>query len=246
MQRHYLTLIEFEDFIRPAFKLCCEIMNLNSYNYRVEYEFSDIKRFGLFTFPNKITFYTNTLVYIGDDINANKTFIIHTIFHELVHSLQDVTQLTIDEMEFAADMIAVDYIMKNQNLIEKDLRFRIDLNVLDLYIKMGQDYSYIKASDKYIYSNLLKMITPKRYNINYDEFLDKYQDLEIIFLIRKGVSINVFKIKENNNFIDPTILINYLSNNILEYNTMVCHIDMPEEGVIFFDILKYSITPISV
>lgn len=217
MQRHYLSLVYFEDFIRPAFKLCCEIMGKDPNNYQLEFDHSMTPRFGLFTFPNKITLYVNTLVYIGDSDDANKTFIIHTIFHELVHSTQDLIKSNPDELELVADQLAIKYITDNQRIIQMRLKFMIDSLVLDLYRKSIQEYNYIKASEKYTYLNILKRIIPKVFKIDYDELFNN-DSLILTIDNKKDNTFETFVIKSLGEFYDPTPLINYLTRTVFQYN----------------------------
>lgn len=242
MKRHYLTLVDFEDFIRPAFKLCCKIMNLNASNYRVEYEFSDTKRFGLFTFPNKITFYTNTLAYLGEDIDDNKTFIVHTIFHELTHSLQDISVTDTDSLELAADMEAIKYIDSNRNIIEKELRFYVSDHVLMLFNKV-RDYEFIRATRKYTYINLLKAITMNRCNSSIHKYLKTDSGFSIIIINEKTGTMYNHCIKCAGEFTEPEPLVKEVSETLYQYSDIKYNVSFVDGGMIY-TISDYTIKPI--
>jgi len=244
MQRHYLSLVDFDDFIRPAFKLCCEIMGKDPKNYQLEYDHSNIPRFGLFTFPNKITLYVNTLVYIGDSDDANKTFIIHTIFHELIHSTQDLVKSDPNELELVADQLAIKYVTDNQHIIQMRLKFMVDSFVLDLYRKSMQEYNYIKASEKYTYFNILKRIIPNRiFNINYDELLSN-DSLILTIDNRKDSTVETFVIKSLGIFQDPAPLINYLTGTIFQYTRTTSGVKVNGYNV-YLTIVDYVYNPIT-
>lgn len=242
MQRHYLNLIEFEDFVRPAFNLCCEIMGKDARNYQLEFDFSNIPRFGLFTFPNKITLYTNTLVYVGESDDANKTFIIHTIFHELVHSTQDLILSNPDELELVADQLAIRYIVDNAHTIQMKLKFMIDSFVLELYKKSIREYNYIKSSEKYTYLNILKKITSRVAKINYDELLNN-DSLILTIDNKKDNTIGTFVIKSLGEFADPTYLISYLTSSILQYTRITSSVKVVDY-TIYLTIVDYIYHPI--
>lgn len=243
LKSHYNNLIEFDCFIRKAFSVCCMIRGLDPSNYNLIYDFSETSTFAMYIFPNKIIIYVNTLIRIGENPNANKTFIVHTLLHESFHSTQIISSEHDSNItEQAADILAFKYIERYGYIIERELGFVIDKETLNLCICQYKDYNYTyhKSDMYYIYKNLLDMITNNL--IDFDLLLKK-SELYIRFIDEKTNDTIDFIIKYKFEFMNPNNLINYITNSIIQYSKITYKVSIIG-GVIVYTILDYSINPI--